>query len=338
MFRQDKETRHIWHPSLFEIFNLAWVQKSVVTFQSHLPIDACNTADLRLYGKIGQLSGQQAKFVVESMDMTLDKRFPAYPLGEYSFEVDFPLGRRRVARMEYSGKGVILERKLQKNDLPAELLLRISLPSRIRHVRRHHRIGPNSCEPMVPGLVLIDRTPNNRRQLLRLLEYYYRRKWKPKPRLVNISAGGVCVETSDPSGNRLLAADERYLFFFFLKAPEKEKVPLVFVGRKVGAYKGHESGTSALRIQFLRELVWTQPNTELEWRDISVSGSDRLRQIFGLPSFNPASALPEATPRPAAQMPVSKHPLPAIDEIPPIDQIASANMAMPFEDDKNKRS
>lgn len=338
MFRQDKETTHIWHPGLFEIFNQARHQQSVVTFQSHLPLDACNTADVQLYGKIGQLSGQQAKFVVESMNMTLDNRFPADPLGEYSFEVDLPIGRRRVARMEYSGKAVILERKLQKNDLPAELVLRISLPTRIRHVRRHHRIPLNSCEPMVPGLVLIDHAPTSRRQLLRLLEYYYRRKWKPKPRLVNISAGGVCVETTDPSGHRLLAADERYLFFFFLKAPEKEKVPLVFVGRKVGAYKGQEIGTAALRIQFLRELVWTAPNTDLEWRDISATGSDRLRQLFGLASSLASPALPEAPQPRAAQMPVNKKTIPTLDEIPPIDQIASANMAMPFNDDEIKKN
>lgn len=334
MFRQDKETTHIWHPSLFEIFNQTRLQKSLVNFQSHLPLDACNTADMQLLGKIEQLSGQQAKFVVESIDMSLENHFPRDPLGEYSFEVDLPIGRRRVARMEYSGKAVILERKLQKNDLPAELLLRISLPSRIRHVRRHNRIASNFCEPMVPGLVLIDRTPTSRRQLLRLLEYYYRRRWKSRPRLVNISAGGVCVETSDASGHRLLAADERYLFFFFLKAPEKEKVPLVFVGRKVGAYKVQENGTAALRIQFLRELIWTGPNTDLEWRDISATGSDRLRQLFGITSSLVSPALPEAAQRPASQMPASKKPVALIDEIPPIDQIASANMAMPLNDDE----
>lgn len=329
MFRQDNETTHIWHPDLFEIFDQARIQKSLVSFQSHLPLDACNTADIQLYGRLRNISGQQAKFLVESLDLSLENSFERDPVGEYSFAIDMPIGRKRFTRMEYSGKAVILARSLQKNDLPAELLLRISLPTRIRHVRRHHRIVSQACLPMVPGLVLIDKTPGDRRQLLRLLEYYYRGKWKTKPRLVNISAGGVCVQTADASGYRLLAADERYLFFFFLKSPEKEKVPLVFMGRKVGAFKGSEIGTTAIRIQFLHELVWASRSPELEWRDISATGSEQLRNLFGLTSSAsphlPAPAFP-APPQKKAAAP--KNSSPPVAEIPPLDQIASANMAM----------
>lgn len=341
MFRQDKETQHIWHPDLFEIFEQARIQKSIVTIQCHLPLDRCNTADVILSGKFGNLEGHKAKFKVESMDMHLEKRFPSDPSCDYSFALDLPMGKKRIGRVEYTGKATILDRILQKNDLPAELLLRVSLPSRIRHVRRHQRKKSKDCQGIIPGLILIDQEPTDRRQLLRLLSHYFRKNNDRRPRLVNISAGGVCVETSDSSGYRLLAADERYLFFFFLKSPQIEKAPMVFLGRKVGAFKAPETGSAALRIQFLRELIWNGPNSDLVWQDVSGNGSDKMRKILGIPADDlpsiPEIAKPEKhdaetrkrRPRitKKVRQEIPEFPIP---ELPPIDQMASANMAMPF--------
>jgi len=341
MFSQDKETRHIWHPDLFEIFEQARLQKSLVTIQSHLPLDLCNTADLTLSGRFGSLVGQQAKFKVESIDMFLEKRFPVDPGCEYAFALDLPMGGKRYGRIEYAGKATILDRILQKNDLPDELLLRVSLPSRIRHMRRHQRRKSEECQDMIPGLILIDREPTDRRQLLRLLSHYFRKNNARRPRLINISAGGVCVETSDSSGYRLLAADERYLFFFFLKSPQLSKLPIVFLGRKVGAFKASESGSAALRIQFLRELVWKGQNMELEWQDVSGNGSDRMRKILGIPAEDLPKIAELAMPEQINEEPRKRRPritrkirqqtpdLP-VPEIPPLDQMACANMAQPF--------
>lgn len=341
MFRQDKETHHIWHPDLFEIFAQARIQKSIVTIQCHLPLDRCNTADIVLSGKFGTLEGQKAKFKVESLDMFLEKRFPSDPTCEYSFVLDLPLGKKRLGRIEYTGKATILDRILQKNDLPSELLLRVSLPTRIRHVRRHQRKKSVDCQGLIPGLILIDQEPSDRRQLLRLLSHYFRKNNDRRPRLINISAGGVCVETSDSSGYRLLAADERYLFFFFFKSPQNEKTPMVFLGRKVGAFKVQETGSAALRIQFLRELVWSGPNTDLIWQDVTGNGSDKVRQILGIQAENlqyvteiarPKKDDSETRKRRPRITKKARHDIPEIPvpELPPIEQMASANMAQPF--------
>ncbi len=212
----DNDIYHIWRPDLQGVVQKAIKQKSQVTIQTHWQLYGCNTADLSLHGRFIGITGQQTQFITEQYDVGLTKNLPASPECLYTIIVDMPQGDSTGnARMEYGGRATILDQELHRNNLPLGLLLHVWAPTRIRQLRRHER---HKCPEHIfamPGLMLIDEAPTSRRKLLTLLGLYYARKSRARPVLVDISAGGVCLKTSDPGCQRFMGADDSYLFFLF---------------------------------------------------------------------------------------------------------------------------
>lgn len=276
----DNESYQIWHSELREVFREAIGQKSDMVIYSHLPLDLCNSADVTLYGKVLAFTSQKAQYMVDGFDLSSSRNFLPSPQCEYSFAVNMPAPGGGVRKIEYSGRAVILDRSLQKNNLPDGLLLRVSRPNRIRHLRRHARSECPAGQILMPGLVLVDKPPANRRSLLNLLANYYQRKNRQPPNIINISAGGVCLQTRDQGAQRLLSSEENYLFFFFTQKPEPGACPNIFMGKKVGIFRRDSATMPALRIRFMRELVWNDPAEEIIWKDISTEGSDTLNVLL----------------------------------------------------------
>lgn len=270
-----------------------------MTVCGHLPLDPCENADLELTGRISGFDGLEADFRTVSFAFGQDRTapgsmsFPADPACEYFFVLDGVRRPKGATRMEYSGKAFILDRMLMPNNLPGFLRLRFSLPSRIRPLRRHPRKSCSRGLEIIPGLVLVEKVPQNRSQLVGLLHRYYKSKNRPRPVLVNISAGGACVRTADQIAQRLMGTEESYLFFFFLKTAGREMKPWVFLGRKVGVSPGLDGG--GLRIQFMRELVWQSSSEELVWRDICSEGSEKLARELAKPGSGEKTAAGESS-------------------------------------------
>lgn len=265
---------------MHEALRAAIRQKKPVIIQSHWQLDDCNTADVSLHGRFFGLSGSLAQFVVTDFDPVYGNAFPKAPDCDYTFAADLLIQHSEKARIEYGGKAAIVDQELQKNNLPESLLLRMSPPTRIRRLRRHTRQSSSNGLFLMPGLMLMDQEPLNRRRLLALLGHYYHQKHRPKPTLVDISAGGVCLATNDNRCKRFMGAEERYLFFFFTETDGMLNNPTVFLGKKVGIYRNDESNHAGLRIRFLKELVWTGPNEDLKWKDIEADGSETIKRML----------------------------------------------------------
>lgn len=276
----DSTLYKVWRPDLQDIAHLAVSQKRKVTIHTHYPLDKCNSADLTLFGEFLKITGQQAQFMVNSYDLDLGKLFPAEPECEYSFSVTISKDGISKNKVEYGGRAMILDQELGKNNLPLGLLLRLSQPTRIRPLRRHDREACPAEMFRLPGLLMIGQDAINRRQLLNVLGHYYQQKTRPKPKLINISAGGVCLETEDPHCLRFMGADESYLFFFFSGDENALLCPNVFIGKKVGLFRGEKDRHTGLRIRFLREMLWTDPLDDVRWIDIENGGSDTIRKIL----------------------------------------------------------
>lgn len=280
MYNFPSSTYHVWRPELPELVREAIGQQSTVAVHTHYHLDKCNTADLDLKGRIIKFTGHQAQFLVDSFDLHPGHAYPVDPECEYSFSIDQPKNDTGSGRVEYTGRALILDRELARNDLPQGLLLRLALPNRFRPLRRHKREKCPGSFIQMPGLMLIDKPPVNRQQLLNVLGHYYRQKSRPKPELVDISAGGVCLQTEDAHCLRFLGAEESYLFFFFSEQPGVPTVPHVFMGKKVGIFRSSTSRHAGLRIRFLREMVWTDPVEDLKWIDIDAEGSRTLQKLI----------------------------------------------------------
>lgn len=276
----DPDTYHVWRPNLLDVIQYAIQQHQKAVVQSHLDLDACNTADVSLNGRFLGITSQIAQYVVENFDLNVSNSLPRAPHCEYSFSADVPVPQLGVIRIEYAGRAVIIDQELQRNGLPESMLLRLGQPNRIRRLRRHERQVCPANLFLMPGLMLMDQEPINRRRLLALLGHYYRQKNRPKPNLIDISAGGVCLESNDPRCNRFLGCEESFLFFFFSESNGLLNSPTVFMGKKVGIYRGPNSAPAGLRIRFLKELVWTAPNEDLKWKDVEADGSATIKKMI----------------------------------------------------------
>ena len=275
----DIDTYRMWRPDLQEAIRSAMRQKKQVVIQTHWQIDLCNAADFVFSGKIVGLTGQLAQYVVESYNCDYGNIFPVVPECEYIFAAEISAANVKN-NIEYSGKAKIVDQELLKNDLPESLLLRIGQPSRIRRLRIHKRFSDITSFILMPGILVMDQEPINRRKLLALLGHYYRQKQKAKLEIVDISAGGACLRLNDHRYNRFMGAEEHFLFFFF---PEDDGLlmnPAVFLAKKVGILREDNSSHSGLRIRFLKELVWTPPNEDLRWNDITSEGSEVINGLM----------------------------------------------------------
>lgn len=275
----DIDTFRMWRPPLQQAIIAAIKQKQMVTITTHWPLDELNTADLTLNGRFVGLTQQLAQYIVDEFDPELGKTAPAAPECEYVFAADLSLGSG-LSRFEYGGRAIIVDQELQKNNIPESLLLRLGLPLSIRRIRRHRRERGASDIFLMPGLMLMEEEPGNRRRLLALLGHYYKQKTRPKPVLVDISAGGASLKTDDHSCQRFLGADCSYLFFFFTEENGVLKSPHVFMAKKAGILRDKDSSHAGLRLRFLKELVWTGPNEDLKWINIEADGSATIKRIL----------------------------------------------------------
>ena len=276
----ESEIYQVWRPELDDVIQRAIQSRSAVHIKSLLPLDKCNFADATLIGRFSAIyANYQAQFLVDAFDLSPTSNFPAAPECEYLFQVDNVAPKGAKSRMEYGGRAFIVDSELKKNNLPSGLLLRLSFPSSIKRLRLHARC---QCDRvMMPGLMLIDQNPpTGRRKLLALLAHYYQDQKRPKPEIVNISAGGACLRTYDAYCQKFLGADENYLFFFFTNDGQDIKTPHVFICKKVGAFRDQKSSNAGLRLKFIRELVWTRPEDDLKWRDVDSTGSAVLKNVL----------------------------------------------------------
>lgn len=286
MHNIKRSVYHVWRPELDEAARMAVRRRGLARIKSLMPLDECNTADVTLTGRFLGFNDYQAQFLVDSFDLSPTTLFPVAPECEYSFIVDIDLRNRSRARMEYGGRAFILDSDLQKNNLPSGLLLRLSHPTIIRRLRVHER--GESDRLFMPGLMLIDQTPpTSRRALFSLLAHYYKDHARPKPSIINISAGGACLRTDDSYCQKFLGADENYLFFFFSQYDNGLKCPHVFICKKVGSFRDQTRDLSGLRVKFIRELIWTKPEDDLKWRDVNADGSLVLKNILESPRSDP---------------------------------------------------
>lgn len=285
----DTSLYTVWRPDLLEIAHLAVAQKTKVTLHTYFPLDECNKADLTLYGEFLKVTGQQVQYLVNDFDLDPGKAFPPEPECDYAFSVTYNKTDAARNRIEYGGRALILDQELGRNNLPEGLLMRLSQPTRIRPMRRHAREDCPAHLFRMPGLMLMGSETINRRQLLNVLGHYYQQKSRPKPSLVNISAGGVCLETEDPHCQRFMGADESYLFFFFSGDGDAVLTPNVFIGKKVGIFRGKQARHTGIRIRFLREMIWSDPLEEVKWLDIENDGSDTIRKIMAAGRGHPVA-------------------------------------------------
>lgn len=276
----DSSTYTVWRHDLLEIARQAVCQKIKVTVCVHFALDECNTADLTLYGEFLKITGHQAQFLVNGFDLDPGRSFPDFPECDYSFNITVEKKGGGKNKVEYGGRALILDQELGKNGLPTGLLMRLSPPTRARPVRMHARESCPAHLFRLPGLMLAGQEPLHRRHLLNILGHYYQQSSRPKPKLINISAGGVCLETEDPHCLRFMGADERFLFFFFSGDESSILCPNIFVGKKVGLFRDDKDKLTGLRIRFLREMLWTDPFSEVKWLNIESDGSSTIRKIL----------------------------------------------------------
>ena len=198
-------------------------------------------------------------------------------------EVSFTNMQRAVAGyMEpigYTGSGEILAIENDPNGLPQYLTVRVSHRFTTRRVRRHVRLDWKDQKQVMVGLQVVNPVPENRQQLRDLLDVALRDA-AARPKLVNLSAGGVCLCVDREVVTRPLTGHDYYLFVFSYLTGEQKRPPEILLGKKVGLRRDIcGEGQMGLRLKFVRELNWQNSQLALAWRDIAEDGSAYLKAL-----------------------------------------------------------
>lgn len=293
--RPAQESRHLWHPDILEIFQGAADQGAAVTLTSRMRLAAHggDAVNVVMTGRIAAVEGQVVRFVVTGHGRDTARHAPVDPACDYAFTLELLTARERM-RVSYEGRGAILGRTLGEDTLPRELEIRIGLPSRVRRLRRHGRVACGPERIARPAFLLLESTPRRRPELRRLLRAASEAADTSVPvQVLNLSLGGVCLLAGEAVRQKLMAAQERYLVSFHTLTPDESRLPLVFLGRKVGVFP-RPGSAAALRIRFLSELDWDAPGDEVCWLDIERSGSRALRRVFRQWEQSPLAQNPTA--------------------------------------------
>lgn len=273
-------TAPLWRPDLYRVFALLSLTQTPVRITTRILEAGKAGGDIVLSGCLTDVKGLECVFTVNDVIYPENGGFLTDPSCEYSAVLATNTSKG-TQLIEYSGNARILDRAVDANGVLDTLKMHFSLPGKMRPLRRHNRQKCDHWKEFLPGLALLDEEITSRRQLLALMRHYYRKQGRIVPKLVNISPGGVCLRTEDAIARRLMQGSDRYLFFFFTKSPLEEKIPWVFMGRKVGTYKTASQPENGLRIQFLKELDWQNgEGDELNWQDVANQGSVNLKRML----------------------------------------------------------
>lgn len=182
----------------------------------------------------------------------------------------------------FGGKANLLHVEYSPSGLPSHFLLKVGDDFAVRRARRHPRLDWQDNMHAVVGLDMVRALPKSRENLLQHLKTAFK-ETPARPQVVNLSMGGLCLNVPRLLVRQTQGLHDTYLFSYYSANPAKGKLPTVFLSRKLGVRQDiSDYKSQAFRMQFLRELDWTQSGDTLVWKDISESGSESVNEFFDM--------------------------------------------------------
>lgn len=276
MSSQTENYSYVPKSNNYEIYTAARNAKSLIKVTGCM-LHQGKLKDIMCYGHIKSVEGREA-FVTIVEQEVLSRPCKIY-LNE--FEYFFCLDKNFPQRMRlgYLGTGKILDVKKDRESNISAMHLRFAAKSVERRMRRDRRIEWQQEYSRVSGIIRLDAVPEDKLDLKNLIHQHYNSS-AGKTQIVNISAAGACVLLPEEAELKSLSADTHLMLYILSDRSDMMNDAYIFLGKKIGVTSSSVSNMLKLRMQFTHELELHSTQFNLNWTEISNTGSLRLASFI----------------------------------------------------------
>ncbi|MDR2743619.1 MAG: hypothetical protein LBB66_00195 [Desulfovibrio sp.] len=276
---ETKDNQTLWVHSSFVIFSEVQRKKLPVDVRCGISLDG-NCVGVALSGLFTAIENNCVTYVVDQMTPLPGKSSEDGKTCSFSFVLDRQHVTGSIEKLNFSGRGTVVEIKKNADGKPEQLLLRLAPNLATSKVRREQRIDWKTEDTKVLWCFVTPEPPEKMEDLRADIAAHYQAvKSSISAELKDISASGACLCVIDDSHAKKFSLND-YHMLFFVPTNAAGHPPFTFLGKKVGANRKNEDGTSLMPLHFYYELDWRKSSQTLAWIDIQRIGSERMRHFI----------------------------------------------------------
>ncbi|MDR3358534.1 MAG: hypothetical protein LBN96_06755 [Desulfovibrio sp.] len=275
-----KDNQSLWTHSSFVIFNEVQQKKLPVDLRCGISLDGRGCVEVVLSGLFSELENNSVTYVIDQLTPLPGKGSEDGKSCSFSFILDRQYTSGGIEKLNFSGRGTVVEVKKNAAGKPEQLLLRLAPNLVTSKVRRERRISWKAGDTKVLWCIAMPDLPekmNNLRE--RIAAHYNAAKSSISVELKDISASGACARVMDNSYAQKYAPND-YHMLFFVPMNAAGQPPFTILGKRVGANRKDNGGSFLLPLHFYYELDWGKSGQTLTWVYIQHIGSERMRHFL----------------------------------------------------------
>jgi hypothetical protein len=276
---ETKDNQSLWVHSSFVIFGEVQRKKLPVDVRCGISLDG-NCVDVALSGLFAKIENNSAIYVIDQMTPLPGKSSEDEKSCSFSFILDRQHPSGSIEKLNFSGRGTIVEVKKNADGKPEQLLLRLAPNLATNKVRREQRLNWKAEDTKVLWCFAMPELVEKMEDLRASITAHYQAvKGSVNAELKDISASGACLRVMDDSHAKKFSLND-YHMLFFVPMNAAGHPPFTFLGKKVRASRKNVDGTSLMPLHFHYELDWSKSSQILTWIDIQHIGSERMRHFI----------------------------------------------------------
>ena len=267
---EDKEHQTMWIHSSFEIFNEVRRKKLTVGLRCGISLNGENV-DVALNGCFSEVNDNAVIYDIAAITPLTGKSSGDEKNCSFSFIHDRH-SSEGVEKLNFTGRGTIIEVKTTEDGKPTQLLLRLAPHLLTSKARREERLNWKHEDTKVLWCMVVRYPPEEMQSFREIIAVHYKAvQGNTTAKLKDISAGGACVWLADDSAAKKFFINDYYMLFF-VPAHSPGLSPFVLLAKKVGKdRKGEQSGLF-IHLRFCYELDWNRSGKTLVWTNMENIG------------------------------------------------------------------
>jgi hypothetical protein len=276
---EANDNQSLWVHSSFVIFSEVQQKKLPVDVRCGISLDG-DCIDVALNGLFTAIENNSVTDAVDHMTPLPGKGGTDGKNCSFSFVLDRQHGSGGTEKLNFSGRGTVVEVKKNADGKPAQLLLRLAPHLTTSKARREQRLNWKTEDTKVLWCFVMPELPEKMEDLRASIAACYQAvKSSTNAELKDISASGACLRVTDNSHAKKFSLNDYYMLFF-VPMNAAGHPPFTFLGKKVRASRKNDDGTSLMPLHFYYELDWRKSGQTLTWIDIQRIGSERMRHFI----------------------------------------------------------
>jgi hypothetical protein len=276
---ETKDNQSLWTHGSFAIFSAVQKKKLPVDVRCRIPLGG-DCVDVALNGLFSKIENNSVTYVIDQLTPLPGKSAKDEKSCTFSFVLDRQLDSGSVEKLNFTGRGTVVEVKKNAGGQPEQLLLRLAPNLTTSKARREQRLNWNIADTKVLWCFVIPDPPERMEDFrARIAAHYQAVKGSINAELKDISASGACLRIMDDSNAKKFSLNDLHMLFF-VPMNAAGHHPFTFLGKNVGTNRKNADGSPLMPLHFRYELDWSKSGQILTWTDIRHIGSERVRRFI----------------------------------------------------------